>query len=128
MDSFLGKLMSSAPKVIAAAGKNSRTLSALGILAVCVVAVAYFHTHPGISQTVGNDSVVMGQVSPSARVGDRSVVIGATDAHGNTILAPMVVGHNAHGGPNSVVIGADAGGGQTSVTPMPEGNNQQTHR
>jgi len=127
MERLLEKLMSNAPKVIAAAGKNRRTLSALAILGVCGVAVAYFQTHPGASQTVGDDSVVMGRVSPNARVGDRSVVIGATDAHGNTILnQPMVVGHNAHGGPNSIVIGADAGSGQTAVLPAPQGDNQPT--
>jgi hypothetical protein len=129
MDPVLEKLMDHAPKLIAAAGKNHRTLSALGILAVVVVAVIYFQTHPGVSQTVGSDSVVMGQVSPNARIGDRSVVIGATDAHGNTILTqPMVVGHNAHGGPNSIMIGADAGGGQTAVPPTPQGDIQQTPR
>jgi hypothetical protein len=112
MEQFLEKLTESTPKIIAASGKNRRTLTALGILAVCFIAVLYFRSSPSVSQIVGNDSVVMGNVPPTARVGDRSVVIGATDANGNTILTrPMTVGHNAHGGPNSIVIGADAGGG-----------------
>jgi hypothetical protein len=58
--------------------------------------------------SIGKDSVVMGNVS--GKIGDRSVVVGATDSHGNTILnKPMAVGHNAHAGPNSIAIGADAG-------------------
>ena len=109
MEQFLEKLTDSMPKVIAAAGKNRRTLTALGILAACFVVFLYFQSS-GVSQTVGNDSVVMGSVPSTARVGDRSVVIGPTDTHGNTILTqPMTVGHNAHGGPDSIVIGADAG-------------------
>lgn len=126
MEAFLKTLMRYAPKVVAAAGKSPLTLSALGILAVCGVVVVYFLTHPGVQQAVGNDSVVMGLVSSNAQVGDRSVVIGATDAHGNTILnQPMVVGHDAHGGPNSIVIGADAGGGQSARPSTPQGDSQQ---
>ena len=130
MERLMASLMRNGPEVIAAAGKSRRTLSALGIIAAGIVAIVYLQTRPGASQTVGNDSVVMGQVSPNARVGDRSVVIGATDTHGNTILTqPMVVGHNAHGGPNSIVIGADAWGGRTpQPLPTPQGDNQQPRR
>jgi hypothetical protein len=59
---------------------------------------------------VGTDSVVMGRVS--GKVGDRSVVIGATDDRGNVILnQSMAVGYNAHAGPGSIAIGANASAG-----------------
>lgn len=75
---------------------------------MCLLAFLYFQS-TSVSQTVGNDSVVMGSVPSTAKIGDRSVVIGPTDTHGNTILTqPMTVGHYAHGGPDSIVIGADA--------------------
>lgn len=65
---------------------------------------------------VGNDAVVMGNVT--GNVGDRSVVIGATDNSGNTILTtPMAVGDNAHAGPNSIAIGAGASAGNTITGP-----------
>ena len=120
MERLLENLMSNAPKLVAAAGKNRLTLSALGILAVCTVVIVYFLTNPGASQTVGNDSVVMGQVSPNARIGDRSVVIGATDTHGNTILTqPMAVGTGACAGPRSIAIGAYAGAGACPTPSAP---------
>jgi hypothetical protein len=57
---------------------------------------------------VGKNSVVIGNVRGS--VGDNSVVIGATDSRGNTIInTPMIVGSGAQGGPTDIVIGADAG-------------------
>lgn len=59
---------------------------------------------------VGNESVAMGDVS--GNVGNGSVVIGATDSKGNTILnQPMAVGKNAYAGPGSIAIGANAGAG-----------------
>jgi hypothetical protein len=59
---------------------------------------------------VGEESVVLGKVS--GRVGGRSVVIGATDERGNTIInLPMAVGYNAHAGPGSIAIGAHAWAG-----------------
>ncbi len=59
---------------------------------------------------VGSDSVIMGRVS--GRVGNRSVVIGATDDRGNVILnQSMAVGYNAHAGPGSIAIGANANAG-----------------
>jgi hypothetical protein len=59
---------------------------------------------------VGRDSVVMGRVS--GKVGNRSVVIGATDDRGNVILnQSMAVGYNAHAGPGSIAIGANASAG-----------------
>lgn len=63
---------------------------------------------------VGKDSVVMGNVGERANVGDRSVVIGATDSKGNTILnKPMAVGHGAKAGEGSIAIGAGANAGSS---------------
>jgi hypothetical protein len=60
--------------------------------------------------TVGNDSVVIGDVT--GNVGNGSVVIGATDNRGNTILnTPMAVGRGAFAGHGSIAIGAGAGSG-----------------
>jgi hypothetical protein len=56
---------------------------------------------------VGKDSVVIGNVI--GNVGDRSIVIGATDSSGNIILnIPMAVGYKAYAGPGSIAIGAYA--------------------
>jgi hypothetical protein len=61
---------------------------------------------------IGKDSVVMGRVPADIEVGDRSVVIGATDSNGNTILnQTMAVGHGAQAGQNSIAIGAGASAG-----------------
>lgn len=58
----------------------------------------------------GKDTVIIGNVSGD--VGDGSVVIGATDEHGNTIInQPMAVGRGASAGPGSIAIGADASAG-----------------
>ena len=58
----------------------------------------------------GKDTVVIGNVSGS--VGDGSVVIGATDERGNTIInQPMAVGRGATAGPGSIAIGAGASSG-----------------
>ena len=63
---------------------------------------------------VGKDSVVIGNVPQHVQVGDGSVVIGATDAHGNTIInTPMAVGRGAHAGSGSIAIGAFASAGLT---------------
>jgi len=60
----------------------------------------------------GKHSVVIGNVPSNSNIGEGSVVIGATDAHGNTILnQPMAVGFGAKAGPNSIAIGAFAGAG-----------------
>lgn len=62
---------------------------------------------------VGNDSVVIGNVSHK-NIGERCVVIGATDFKNNTILnAPMAVGYDAHAGHNGIAIGAYASAGAT---------------
>lgn len=59
---------------------------------------------------IGKDSVVIGNVPSNIQVGDGSVVIGATDSRGNTIInQPMAVGRGAHAGPGSIAIGAFAG-------------------
>jgi hypothetical protein len=61
---------------------------------------------------VGKDSVVIGNVPPNSQVGNGSVVIGATDSQGNTIIdRPMAVGRGAQAGPGSIAIGAFAGAG-----------------
>ena len=58
----------------------------------------------------GKDSVVIGNVSGD--VGDGSVVIGATDERGNTIInQSMAVGRGASAGPGSIAIGAGASAG-----------------
>ncbi len=70
---------------------------------------------------VGKDSVVMGNVPDDIDVGDGSVVIGATDSHGNTILnQPMAVGRGAKAGPGSIAIGAGAGAGFDIVQALRE--------
>jgi hypothetical protein len=57
---------------------------------------------------VGKDSVVFGNVT--GNVGDRSVVIGATDSNGNTILnTQMAIGFEAFAGPGCIAIGTRAG-------------------
>jgi hypothetical protein len=61
---------------------------------------------------IGKDAVVIGNVPLKIQVGDGSVVIGATDSRGNTIInQPMAVGRGAHSGPGSISIGAFAGAG-----------------
>lgn len=58
----------------------------------------------------GKDSVVIGDVN--GEIGDGSVVIGATDNRGNTIInQPMAVGRGAKAGPGSIAIGAGASAG-----------------
>lgn len=65
---------------------------------------------------IGKDSVVYGKVPEGLIVGDRSVVIGATDRQGNTILnTPMAVGYGAKAGPGSIAIGAHAGAGTHTI-------------
>ena len=61
---------------------------------------------------IGKDAVVIGHVPAHTEVGDGSVIIGATDSHGNTIInQPMAVGRGATAGPGSIAIGAFAGAG-----------------
>ena len=61
---------------------------------------------------IGKDSVVIGNVPSNIQVGDGSVVIGATDSRGNTIInQPMAVGRGAQAGPGSIAIGAFADAG-----------------
>lgn len=68
---------------------------------------------------VGKDSVVMGKVSPDSTVGDGSVIVGATDANGNTILnTQMAVGHGAKAGQDSIAIGAFASAGTEGSPPI----------
>ncbi|WP_310462950.1 hypothetical protein [Sphaerotilus sp.] len=60
----------------------------------------------------GKYSVVIGNVPPTSNIGEGSVVIGATDSNGNTILnTHMAVGYGAKAGPGSIAIGAFAGSG-----------------
>lgn len=68
---------------------------------------------------VGKDSVVIGSVPPNTQVGDYSVVIGATDARGNTMInSPMAVGRGAHAGPGSIAIGAFANAGAATIAEL----------
>ena len=57
---------------------------------------------------VGNESVVIGQINVGATIGDRSVVIGATDSFGNTTIREGAYGYGAKAAPGSVAIGANA--------------------
>jgi hypothetical protein len=60
----------------------------------------------------GKDSVVIGNIGLNAEIGEGSVVIGATDAFGNTIInQPMAIGRGAVAGPGSIAIGAGARAG-----------------
>jgi hypothetical protein len=70
---------------------------------------------------VGNRSVVYGSVPHD--VGDDSVVVGATDSNGNTII-PVAPGGSAFGagaqaGPRSLSMGHKAGAGAPRVPPAP---------
>lgn len=54
----------------------------------------------------------VGNVPSELEAGDGSVIIGATDAHGNTILNyPLAAGRGAQAAPGSTAIGAGAGAG-----------------
>ena len=67
--------------------------------------------------SVGKDAVVIGNVT--GHVGDGSVIIGATDERGNTIInTPMAVGRGAFAGPGSIAIGAGAGAGASANLPF----------
>lgn len=68
---------------------------------------------------VGKDAVAMGRIPDGSKIGDGSVVIGATDDKGNTILnqGGLAVGKGATAGPNSIAIGAKASAGNTYTTP-----------
>jgi hypothetical protein len=59
--------------------------------------------------SVGTESVVIGEVNRN--VGDRSVVIGATDDQHNTRLQQGVYGYGSCAGPGSLTVGAYAGAG-----------------
>ena len=62
---------------------------------------------------IGNDSTVVGTLPPGAVVGDRSTVVGATDANGYTILnrGGTAIGNCAHADATSIAIGENAGAG-----------------
>ena len=72
---------------------------------------------------VGKDSVVVGNIPDGSKIGDSSVVVGPTDANGNTILnkGGMAIGKGAKADATSIAIGenANAGGGE-KVTPPPK--------
>jgi internalin A len=71
-----------------------------------------------LMQEIGDDSVVYGNVPSNLKVGNRSVVVGSTDANGNTILdRSIAVGYGAQAGENGISIGAFAGSGNPSNTP-----------
>jgi len=73
---------------------------------------------PVVGPSVGTDSVVYGRVAPGLRVGDRSVVVGATDERGHTIIpGGTAVGYGAKADPTSVAIGSGAGGGASGTRP-----------
>jgi len=66
---------------------------------------------------VGHDSVVIGRVDDSVAIGDRSVVVGATDSSGNTIIREGAFGYGAKASLGSVAIGAHA-----NATPYANGD------
>ncbi len=100
-----------------AAGASYRSLAAFVSLLVAAGIISSLYLRP-VSQQIGADAVVIGNVPSTARIGNGSVVIGATDARGNTILTqPMAIGHGAQAGPGSIAIGAGAGAG--AVRPAP---------
>jgi hypothetical protein len=69
----------------------------------------------------GKHSVVIGSVPPNSNIGEGSVVVGATDSRGNTIInTPMAVGYGAKAGPGSIAIGAFAGSGRLELTFPPK--------
>lgn len=73
--------------------------------------------NPPRKLNVGNDSVVIGNVTGD--IGNGSVVIGATDDSGNTIIStPLAVGRGAFAGPESIAIGAGAGAGVGASLPF----------
>ncbi len=73
--------------------------------------------NPPRKLNVGIDSVVIGNVTGD--IGNGSVVIGATDDRGNTIInTPMAVGRGAFAGPGSISIGAGAGAGVGASLPF----------
>ncbi|MCP5374936.1 MAG: hypothetical protein H6743_02430 [Rickettsiaceae bacterium] len=58
---------------------------------------------------VGKDTVIIGSVPQNLKAGNGSVIIGQTDANGNTILnGSMAVGRGAKAGAGSIAIGAEA--------------------
>jgi hypothetical protein len=69
----------------------------------------------GIS--VGKDSVAMGRIPDGSKIGDGSVVVGATDINGNTVLnqGGLAVGRGATTDPTSIAIGAGAHAGNGNV-------------
>jgi hypothetical protein len=90
-------------------------LAAFGLYAYIKTTETHIKTEEKLH--VGNGSVVYGKVRPGT-IGDGSVVIGATDSNGNTILnQPMAIGHNAKAGPGSIAIGANAGAGLEKRAP-----------
>jgi hypothetical protein len=69
---------------------------------------------------VGSESVVIGRGVPS-RVGDRSVVIGATDDRGNTrIGGGTAIGYGSRADQSSVAIGAYACAGTDALLQLQE--------
>jgi hypothetical protein len=73
--------------------------------------------------SVGKDSTVVGRVPDDSKIGDRSVIVGATDANGNTILnrGGTAIGTGAKADTTSIAIGegANAGSGE-KITPPPK--------
>jgi hypothetical protein len=72
-------------------------------------------TDKGIS--LGKDSVAMGNIPEGSRIGNRSVMVGPTDAHGNTILnqGGLAVGYGAKADSTSTAIGAHANAGKSGT-------------
>ena len=93
-------------------------LAGAAFVGLLVLASIRSDDKPNIRPSVGSESTIVGPMPPNG-VGDRSTIVGATDAHGNTILnkGGTQIGYCSHADSTSVAIGAYAGGGKDCPPP-----------